>query len=96
MSEDEFDLYDLPEFTEDDFARIDAAVELKMAEDKGGGGLPKVTVQLEQPVVDIDLKATTTATTTTTKSTPVKELSPFDRFRANGILSVSDLVAPVW
>jgi len=87
--EDEYDDYNLSEFTEDDFAIIDAALQENVSE-KGG---PKVFVQLEQPVVDnnINFKALTQP-----KPPPPKELSPYLRFRTNGILSVTDLVAPAW
>jgi exonuclease V len=88
--EDEYDDYNLSEFTEDDFAIIDAALQ-ENASEKGG---PKVLVQLEQPVVDnnINFKALTKPIPPPQK----KELSPYLRFRTNGILSVTDLVAPAW
>jgi hypothetical protein len=92
MDDDEYDVYDdFSEFTEEDFARIDASTAQKLATTSVNGG-PAITVALEQPVVDnFPLKAPAEQ-----PMDPSQHLSPIQHFRRGQILSVTDLVAPAW
>jgi hypothetical protein len=87
---DEYDDYDLSEFTQDDFARIDAAIESVYLETIGNKGRPAIPIQIEQPVL---------SPTSPTPDIPrhrSAESSPFQRYRRYKILSVTDLVSPAW
>ena len=92
---DEYAAYDLSEFTEDDFARIDAEIafgSLDIVEPKGG---PAIPIELEQPVTVLPSTSAIPDSTEKAKQRQV-ELSPFRRYRRNKTLYVTDLVSPSW
>jgi hypothetical protein len=99
-SGDEFDAYNLDEFTTEDFAFVDRTIARDDIIAKTNGG-PAVTVEVEQSIDLMMLKDPLIGA-----SSPVlrslgpqqpSQPSPFQRFRAwRKVLSVSDLVSPAW
>jgi hypothetical protein len=85
-SEDEFSAFDLSEFTEDDFKQIDASLDIPKLK-----GSPKVMVELETPQGPPE--GTPTYVTGSTQPT---EDSPYQHYRRNGVLSVTDLASLAW
>lgn len=79
---DEFATYDFSEFTEEDFAQIDAEIAVKH--------LPKVTIAYEVP------SATRNSNDLPPRKRHKERDSPLDLFRPYGTLSVTDLVSPSW
>lgn len=101
--DDEFNAYDLSEFSEEDFARIDAELERRNLEnnDFNSQGGPAVTIQVELPVIDVVREVSSSNVAMSSSSaehTTLKhaERSPYQRFRRNNTLSVTDLVSPAW
>ncbi|KAF7981088.1 hypothetical protein HWV62_34783 [Athelia sp. TMB] len=93
-SGDEYDAFNLDDFTEDDFANIDKNIlvdspaTLPHQARKPAGG-PALTIEVEEPADDVDAKESS-------GGGPLR-LSPYSQFRSwNNALSVSDLVAPAW
>jgi hypothetical protein len=90
---DKYDAFNLSDFTEEDFAHIDAILQREggdnVAPQYGG---PAITVELEKPTVDIISKAPPSDLATKFK----KDASPFQRYRWKKILWVTDLVSPAW
>lgn len=80
---DEFAAY-FPEFTEADFAQIDAA-------EVSGKHLPKVTIAYET----LDVVGPSSHPISPRKR-PGSPGSPLDSFRSHGTLSVTDLASPAW
>lgn len=102
-SDDEYEAYNLAEFTQEDFANIDADILVRgfvnpKVELKGG---PAVAIEIDGFDEDLVTKESReqVSTSTSVKSiVPRRDVrSPFIRHRSwNGILSVSDLVSPAW
>jgi hypothetical protein len=125
-SGDEYDAYDLSEFSATDFVHIDflarrernnSAVVTSVAQgrlDTNGSGGPQIPVVLEPAATEsVVVKAATGRSWTrdvicTTEDAGKSEatvprhthklytVSPYERHRSGGILSVSDLVGPAW
>ncbi|KDQ31203.1 hypothetical protein PLEOSDRAFT_1063116 [Pleurotus ostreatus PC15] len=103
-SEDSYGGYDLSEFTEEDFARIDAAISNistppPITSPPNGG--PKLAITLELSLPDCPAEVGSSSNDTVTpisldKTVTVSENSPLRRFRRKGFLSVTDLVSPAW
>ncbi|KAL4264143.1 EXO5 family protein [Pleurotus pulmonarius] len=103
-SEDSYGGYDLSEFTEEDFARIDAAISNiptppPITSPPNGG--PKLAITLELSLPDSPVKNGSSSNDTVTpisidKTVTVSENSPLRRYRRKGFLSVTDLVSPAW
>lgn len=103
-SEDSYGGYDLSEFTEEDFARIDAAISnittpSPITSPPNGG--PKLAITLELSLPDCPAEVGSSNNDTVTpisldKTVTVSENSPLRRFRRKGFLSVTDLVSPAW
>ncbi|KAF8899111.1 exonuclease V [Infundibulicybe gibba] len=88
-SDDEiYDAFGFPEFTEEDFAQIDRMQILPKAMTPNGDA--EITIELETPPVGPPEVAVLT------KGDGKEFLSPLQRNRRNGILSVTDLVSPAW
>ena len=107
---DEYDAYDLSEFSAADFAHIDntattrhnkhtTAPEEEKAivggAGRSGGGLPQVAVALE-PAADQSVVVKVAGGESGSGSGSGDNVSPFEEFRSRGTLSVSDLVGPAW
>ena len=98
-SEDEFDAYNLGEFTEQDFAKIDFDLNNNQGKQSHTGG-PAVLIEIED-ISDSLMHIPKGLSHFTAASSRLyshnSEMSPFKRHRAwNGILSVTDLVSPSW
>ncbi|KAF4573308.1 hypothetical protein EYR36_007819 [Pleurotus pulmonarius] len=103
-SEDSYGGYDLSEFTEEDFARIDAAISNiptppPITSPPNGG--PGLAITLELSLPDCPVKDGSSSNDTVTpisidKTVIVSENSPLRRYRRKGFLSVTDLVSPAW
>lgn len=85
----EVDGLNLETLTEDDFARLDSDVLQRMSRVSG----PSLPIQLE--VNTPNLNHTAPSNPAEPERT-TKRNSPLRRFRPNGVISVSDLVAPTW
>lgn len=91
---DEYDEYDLSEFSEEQLAQMEAA----LGASQGG---PTITVEVED-AADTDMKgAATDGPTRGAENAPTHEdaanKSPFERYRwKRNAFSVTDLTAPVW
>lgn len=104
-SEDSYGGYDLSEFTEEDFARIDAAISNistppPMTSPPPNGG-PKLAITLELSLPDCPAEASSSNNDTVypisiDKNDIASENSPLRRYRRKGFLSVTDLVSPAW
>ena len=91
-SEDEFDAYNLGEFTEQDFAKIDFDLNNNQGKQSQTGG-PAVLIEIE----DISDSLMHMPKGLSRLYSHSSGMSPFKRHRAwNGILSVTDLVSPSW
>jgi hypothetical protein len=86
----EVDGLNLETLTEDDFARLDSDVLQRMTRVSPGPSLP---IQLE---VDIPNSNHTAPSNPAEPERTTERKSPLSRFRPNGVISVSDLVAPTW
>lgn len=78
--DDEFAAYDFSEFTEEDFAHIDAEIAKKEH-------LAKVTIAYE---------AASRPSQSSSNEQSRAKLSPLEAFRQYGTLSVTDLASPFW
>jgi exonuclease V len=100
--DDEFDAYDFGEFTADELALVDESIMANnhVAANASRGG-PAITVEVEQSANHTShndqLTRGLSSNATVSLSTKRENVSPFQRFRSwNKVLSVSDLVSPVW
>ncbi|KAF9502255.1 hypothetical protein BDN71DRAFT_1437784 [Pleurotus eryngii] len=103
-SEDSYKGYDLSEFTEEEFALIDAAISNittppPITSPLNGG--PKLAITLELSLLDCPAEVGSSNNDTVTpvpldKTVTVSENSPLRQFRRKGFLSVTDLVSPAW
>ena len=95
-SGDEFDAYNLDDFTAEDFALVDGTIAKDNIIAKTNGG-PAVTVEVEQPIDIVSEGPLIRASSPVLRSPRPQQQSPFQRFRSwNKVLSVSDLVSPAW
>jgi hypothetical protein len=83
MSDDEYDQCSFPQFTEAEFSAIDALRDHATVHPLAG---PAVTVEVEEASTPLVLLSGVVA----------QEQSPFEQYRRNGVLSVTDLVSPAW
>ncbi|KAF8640994.1 hypothetical protein AX17_000639 [Amanita inopinata Kibby_2008] len=74
---------EFPQFTEEDFARIDAVASAYYDTPSSSQANPHVTIELENIQHSEDESC-------------VQDRSPFQLYRRNQILSVTDLVSPTW
>lgn len=97
-SEDEFDAYNLGEFTEQDFAKIDFDVLSDIQAQQSQAAGPAVPIEIEDSPMPRGLPHFTAATAGSSRSFQhYSEISPFQRHRSwSNILSVTDLVSPSW
>ncbi len=86
----EVDCLNLETLTEDDFARLDSAVPQRTTRVSPGPSLP-IQLEVNTPNSNHPAPSNPTEPERTTK-----RKSPLRRFRPNGVISVSDLVAPTW
>ncbi|KAI5982743.1 exonuclease V [Pisolithus albus] len=108
MSSDEYDEYDLSEFTSQELATMDANVTLMLRpipEPTTSSAGPKIHIALEASCVRVErppaqqnnvVTTSTTASSTFLCVTPTAD-SPYSRFCSwKGAFSVTDLVGPAW
>lgn len=101
-SDDEYEGYNLAEFTEEDFASIDAGILLRGLNNQSWAKAgPAVAIEIERVNEDVAAKASEGQPSASTSSfrslLPRDTRSPFERHRYwNRILSVTDLVSPAW
>lgn len=86
----EIDGLNLGTLTEDDFERLDSAVLQRMTSISAE---PSVPVQFEGDTPNSNHNAPSKVAESGTAKKPK---SPLRQFRPNGVISVSDLVAPTW
>jgi len=86
----EVDGLNLETLTEDDFARLDSDVLQRMTRVSPGPSLP-IQFEVNTPNLNHPAPSNPAEPERTTK-----RKSPLRRFRTNGVISVSDLVAPTW
>ena len=110
-SSDNYSAFDFSEFTEEDFAQIDAAIALRMQRDVTsfqseihGLNLSSLTSEeLDSAVAmklndgpSIQIEIEDGQATPLQVVAPPNQPSPLQQFRSRRILSVSDLVSPAW
>lgn len=97
-SSDEYDAYNLDEFTEEEFAYIESGLLIRdtsSAQILAGG--PAVTIEVEQSTDCLIVKDSSKKSTSKSGARQEPHLSPFRQFRSwKKVLSVSDLVSPAW
>ncbi|THV01421.1 hypothetical protein K435DRAFT_853830 [Dendrothele bispora CBS 962.96] len=92
--DDDYAAYnDFAQFTEEDFAQIDMEISTTLRK-----GLPKVNVELEvnEEAGPESLQPIASTSNLNRASSPNPSPGPFQRFRRNGVFSVTDLVSPAW
>lgn len=87
--DDEYANFDFPALTEDDLRQIDS-----YAGASADAGAARVAVEIEH-AADAGMKITSTKKAKG-KAKQDSSKSPYDRFRARGWLSVTDVVGPTW
>jgi hypothetical protein len=103
-SDDEYEGYNLAEFSQEDFANIDADILVRglvNLNDAPKGG-PAVTIEihrLDEDLAGEESQGQASSSTPFQHTVPDRDVkqSPFERHRSwNKVLSVSDLVSPAW
>ncbi|KAL0951665.1 hypothetical protein HGRIS_008344 [Hohenbuehelia grisea] len=97
--EDEFDSYGFIDFTAEELASINEALESleRTTTTVQSQGAPAVEIELEVPADDSALEVPTeTGETAGTSLNQLNQISPLREYRSSGILSVTDIVSPAW